>query len=858
MTIQILMPALSPTMTEGNIAKWHKKEGDEVASGDLLAEIETDKATMELEAVDDGVLGKIIAAEGSENIAVNTPIAVMLEEGEDASAAEAAASAAPAPSAAAAPEPAPAAEPAPAQQPAPAAPKSNGARAFASPLAKRMAADAGMDIGAISGSGPHGRVVKRDVEAAIAGGVAAPAAAPSAAPPAPAAPAPAQLPVVAGGYTEVPHNNMRKTIARRLQESKQTVPHFYVTMECEIDKLLAMRKDLNARAEATGEDYKISVNDFIIRAAAFAMKKVPDVNASWTDEAMLLYNDIDISVAVAIDGGLITPIVRNADQKGLAVISNEMKDLAARAREGKLGPDEFQGGGFTISNLGMYGVKEFAAIINPPQSCILAVGAGEQRPVVRDGALTTATMMSVTLVDRSPGGRRRAGRRMASGLQGPHRGPAGHAAVGGRDGGSAKRNELRRHRRRRRAGRLRDRHPRRAARHEGGLRGAGTFGRHLPQLGLHPDQGAAAHLRGLSPDGAGRRVRPQGRGRLLRYGEDRQAVPPSVARRLSGGVAHLLKKNKVAVFDGHGKLAGQEKGVRKLEVSADGKKIADLTAKHIILATGARARTLPGLEPDGELIWTYKEAMVPEEMPKSLLVVGSGAIGIEFASFYKTLGAEVTVVEVLPRILPVEDEEISGFAEKAFKAQGMNIMTSATVKGLKKGKGNVTATIEADGKSQDLTVDRVILAVGIVGNVEDIGLEGTKVQVEKSHIVIDEWSATHEPGVYAIGDVTGPPWLAHKASHEGIICVEKIACVNDVHPLDTSRIPGCTYCAPQVASVGLTEAAARERAMRSRSANFRSRATARPLRWASRTDWSRPCSTPRPASCWARTWWAPR
>ena len=203
--------------------------------------------------------------------------------------------------------------------------------------------------------------------------------------------------MVAGGYTEVPHNNMRKVIARRLQESKQTVPHFYVTMECEIDKLLAMRKDLNARAEATGKDYKISVNDFIIRAAAFAMKKVPDVNASWTDEAMRLYNDIDISVAVAIDGGLITPIVRNADQKGLAVISNEMKDLAARAREGKLNPDEFQGGGFTISNLGMYGVKEFAAIINPPQSSILAVGAGEQRPVVRDGALTTATMMSVTL-----------------------------------------------------------------------------------------------------------------------------------------------------------------------------------------------------------------------------------------------------------------------------------------------------------------------------------------------------------------------------------------------------------------------------------------------------------------------------
>ena len=370
---------------------------------------------------------------------------------------------------------------------------------FASPLAKRIAADAGIDIAAISGSGPHGRVVKRDVDAAIAGGVAAPAAAPSAASPAPAAPAPAQLPVVAGGYTEVPHNNMRKVIARRLQESKQTVPHFYVTMECEIDKLLAMRKDLNARAEATGEDYKISVNDFIIRAAAFAMKKVPDVNASWTDEAMLLYNDIDISVAVAIDGGLITPIVRNADQKGLAVISNEMKDLAARAREGKLSPGEFQGGGFTISNLGMYGVKEFAAIINPPQSCILAIGAGRAAARGPGRCAHHRDHDERDALHRPSGGRRRARRRMAPGLQGPHRGPAGHAAVGGRDGGSANRNKLRRDRRRRRAGRLRDRHPRRAARHEGGLRGAGAPGRHLPQLGLHPDQGAAQRLgRGVS------------------------------------------------------------------------------------------------------------------------------------------------------------------------------------------------------------------------------------------------------------------------------------------------------------------------------------------------------------------------
>lgn len=279
-----------------------------------------------------------------------------------------------------------------------------------------------------------------------------------------------------------------------------------------------------------------------------------------------------------------------------------------------------------------------------------------------------------------------------------------------------------------------------------------------------------------------------------------------VSAKLTAGIGGLMKKNKITVFDGSGKLAG--KG--KVTVEGKDKKKTELTAKNIILATGARARTLPGLEPDGQLIWTYKEAMVPDTMPKSLLVVGSGAIGIEFASFYKTLGAEVTVVEVMDRILPVEDEEISAFARKQFEKQGMKIHVGTTVKALKKGKNNVTATLEAGGKTTEITVDRVILAVGIVGNTENLGLEGTKVKVEKTHIVVDKWSATGEPGVYAIGDLTGPPWLAHKASHEGVICVEKIAGVKDVHPLDTKNIPGCTYCHPQVASVGMTEKAAKE------------------------------------------------
>ena len=289
-----------------------------------------------------------------------------------------------------------------------------------------------------------------------------------------------------------------------------------------------------------------------------------------------------------------------------------------------------------------------------------------------------------------------------------------------------------------------------------------------------------------------------------------------VSAQLTGGIKGLMKKNKVTVFEGYGKLAG--KG--KLAVEVDGKKAHELTGKHIILATGARARTLPGLEPDGKLVWTYREAMVPTSMPKSLLVVGSGAIGIEFASFYRTLGAEVTVVEVMDRVLPVEDEEISKFAQKAFEKQGMKIHTSTTVKALNKGKDSVTVTLEAGGKTSEVTVDRVILAVGIVGNVENLGLEGTKVKVEKSHIVVNQWSATDEPGVYAIGDLTGAPWLAHKASHEGVICVEKIAGVKGVHPLNTKNIPGCTYCHPQVASVGMTEKAAKDKGLNVKVGRF--------------------------------------
>ena len=293
-----------------------------------------------------------------------------------------------------------------------------------------------------------------------------------------------------------------------------------------------------------------------------------------------------------------------------------------------------------------------------------------------------------------------------------------------------------------------------------------------------------------------------------------------VASQLSNGVKGLMKKNKVTVFDGAAKLAGSEGALRKLAVAMNDKSNVTLTAKNVILATGARARQLPGFESDGKLVWSYKEAMVPTEFPKSLLVIGSGAIGIEFASFYRTMGAEVTVCEVLDRILPVEDEEVSAFAKRAFEKQGMKILTGATVSNLRKGANSVTATITAGGKSQEIAVDRVISAVGIVGNVENLGLEGTKVRVEKTHIVIDEWGFTGEPGVYAIGDVAGSPWLAHKAMHEGVLVVETIAGVKGVHPMKTENIPGCTYCQPQVASIGLTEAAAKAKGLQLKVGKF--------------------------------------
>ncbi|PPQ25880.1 pyruvate dehydrogenase complex dihydrolipoamide acetyltransferase [Rhodopila globiformis] len=416
MATNILMPALSPTMTEGTLARWLKKEGDSIKAGDVIAEIETDKATMEVEAVDEGVLGKILVADGSANIAVNEPIAILVEEGEAVPAAPAAAPAPQPPAQKQAPQKTEVASPTPKTEPAPGpkapAPAGNGhdtsgERIFASPLARRMARQAGIDLRSLKGSGPNGRIIRADIEAARKGGVApaaearapaAPAVAPAVAPPSAPPLGQAAAPAITAPHKLVPHTSMRKVIARRLSEAKATIPHFYVSMDIEIDALIDLMKQLNAKAPKEGPGaYAITINDLVIKAAAATLREMPTVNASWTDDGMVFYDDVDVSVAVAIPDGLITPIIRKADQKGLATISREMKDLAGRARAGKLKPEEFQGGGFSISNMGMFGVTEFAAVINPPQGAILAVAAGQKRPVVKNDALAIATVMTCTL-----------------------------------------------------------------------------------------------------------------------------------------------------------------------------------------------------------------------------------------------------------------------------------------------------------------------------------------------------------------------------------------------------------------------------------------------------------------------------
>ncbi|MGD9837302.1 MAG: pyruvate dehydrogenase complex dihydrolipoamide acetyltransferase [Afipia sp.] len=419
MPINILMPALSPTMEKGNLAKWLKKEGDKVKSGDVIAEIETDKATMEVEAVDEGTIAKILVPEGTQDVPVNTMIAVLAGDGEDVKAAAGGSESAtrtpdPAPKAEAPKAAAPTAAPAPVAAPAPAKPaaaaapaQSNGARIFSSPLARRLAKEAGIDLSRVTGTGPHGRVVARDIGEAKSGKGLKPAAAagaPAASAGAVGAPAMSDQQILAlyeeGAYESVPHDSMRRTIAQRLTAATNSMPTFYLTVDCDLGKLNAAREEINAAAGKSADGkplYKLSVNDFVIKAMAIALQKIPEANVSWTEAAMLRHRHSDIGVAVALPFGLITPIIRQAEVKTLSAISSEMKDLAARAKAKKLKPNEYQGGTSSVSNLGMYGIKDFTAVINPPQSSILAVGTSEDRAVVRNGQIVAASMMSVTL-----------------------------------------------------------------------------------------------------------------------------------------------------------------------------------------------------------------------------------------------------------------------------------------------------------------------------------------------------------------------------------------------------------------------------------------------------------------------------
>tara|TARA_R110002050_G_scaffold118195_4_gene235517 strand:+ start:43824 stop:45077 length:1254 start_codon:yes stop_codon:yes gene_type:complete len=384
MPIEILMPALSPTMTEGNLVKWHVAEGDKVEAGDLLAEIETDKATMEVEAVDEGIIGKILIAENTQEVKVNAAIALLLEEGEEATALDGYISKSESTQSAPAEKEPEQSQSAQESAPAPVAPTNSSDRLFASPLAKRIALDKGVDLNSVNGSGPHGRIVKRDVEG-LSGGQTTAASAPS-----------IQQPTSTGPeFEDVPLSGMRKIIAKRLLESKQTIPHFYLTIDCQLDDLMATRKKLNEGLADQGK--KITVNDFVIKAVAMALRDTPDANASWMGNAIRRYKHSDVSVAVAIEDGLVTPIIKKAELKSIVTVSDEMKVLVKKAKDGKLKPEEFQGGSFSISNLGMFGIKQFNAIINPPQACIMAVGSGEKRPVIVDGQVTSRTVVTITL-----------------------------------------------------------------------------------------------------------------------------------------------------------------------------------------------------------------------------------------------------------------------------------------------------------------------------------------------------------------------------------------------------------------------------------------------------------------------------
>jgi dihydrolipoamide dehydrogenase len=816
----ILMPRPGQMTEECAVVAWHKSEGEQVRRGDVLFEIETDKSVMDVEAFDDGVLLKILVQAG-ESVPVNTVCAYVGEVGEAIPDAPAPEAAGPAPVAPALP-PAPAAGPpvasltvplaAPPPAPAPSAPVP-GARLAVSPRASRLAAEAGIDPRTLVGTGPGGRIVERDVEAAIAARPAAGAAASAAAAQAPAP--------IAGDEQPRPMSRMRRVIAERLTASWTTTPHFTVTVTVDMTRLLGLRADL----KAAGMD--LTVTDFVLAATADTLAEFPEVNSRTDGVSVWPRRRVDLGVAVAVPEGLVVPVIRDADRLTVNEIHDRAAALATAAREGTAAVDDLTGSTFTVSNLGMFGVEEFSAIINPGEAAILAVSAAIPTPVAVGAVVEVRTIMKLTLsadhrlVDGATGARFLAALRRRLEDAGSFRlaaevpGAGATAAVARVDGPDS---------------------------FDLVVLGAGTGGYtaafRAAQLGLkvalvEADRiGGTCLHRGCTPTKAilesaslVHRARESGRRlgvTVTGVDVDYAAVAANkdqVVHRLWTGLKSLVAKNRVEWVAGRGRLDGSGR-VRVQLHGVDGTPGTGgervLEATDVILATGSRVKSLPGIVPDGRRILTSDDVLRMTELPASIVIVGAGAVGVEFASAFHDLGAAVTLVEYLPAIVPLEDREVSRALERSFTRRGIRVITKARfdASSLAVVEGGIRLAVGPEGAPPaDVAADCILVATGRASNIEDLGLETTHVRTARGTIEVDRHMRTAEPHVYAIGDIVGGLWLAHTAAREGLTAVHTIVGDPGVRPMDYLNQPRATYTRPEIASIGLTEQACEERGL---------------------------------------------
>ncbi|MHB8960072.1 MAG: dihydrolipoyl dehydrogenase [Candidatus Limnocylindrales bacterium] len=802
----ILMPKPGQMTEECTLTIWRKAVGDPVHRGDVLFEIETDKSTMEVETFEEGVLLAQVAAEG-ETVPVNGVCGWIGQPGEALPETPA-----PVPAQPAAPSPAPSA-PAPAASASSAAsPSSVPVPATAgdvriSPRARRLAASAGIDPTSLAGSGPDGRIVERDVQAAIAAG------------PSRAASTPATGPAVPGEGAPRPMSRMRRVIAERLTSSWQTTPHFTVTVAADVTKLLALRAQLKAAGSS------LTVTDFVLAATADTLAEFPDVNARTDGTSVWPRSRVHLGMAVSVPSGLVVPVIRDADTLTVAELHDRAAALAAAARAGTASVDDLTGSTFTVSNLGMYGVDEFSAIINPGEAAILAVSAAIPTPVAVDGRVEVRQVMKLTLS---------ADHRIVDGAMGAQFTRALQARLEAADGfrlGAATPPEP-----------ARERFPDDPDWFDVVVLGAGTGGYsaafRAAQLGLKvalvdADKiGGTCLHRGCIPTKAilesadlAHRVRDTGAGlgvHTTGVAIDYAAVAANkdaVVRRMWTGLKSLVGKNKVEWVGGRGRLAGLG-SVRVLLHGADGTPGAGgervLKANDVILATGSRVKSLPGLVPDGVRILTSDDVLRMVELPASLIVIGAGAVGAEFASAFHDLGTKVTLLEYLPSVVPLEDAEVSRELQRSFERRGISVITSARFDpaSVVAGEDGVRITVGPEGGERaELTADAILVATGRAPNTEDLGLETTKAVLERGFVKVDGLMRTDEPHLWAIGDLVGGLLLAHTAAHEGLTAVHAIAGELDVHPMDYVNQPRATYTRPEIASVGLTEAQCAERGL---------------------------------------------